>query len=88
MITIKDCIGLCDLDEEEVEAVAQHEHIPEIVAIEMVEKLVHQTDGLPKIRQMIVDDLVHAQNAGYEKGIKHWQRVLQHFDEHHPLYQI
>jgi hypothetical protein len=36
---------------------------------------------------MIVDDLDHAQNVGYEKGIEHWQRVLQHFDEHHPLHQ-
>jgi len=88
MITIVDRLGLCDLDEEEeVEAVAQHKHIPVIVAIEMVEKLVHETDGLPKIRQMIVDGLVQAQNIGHEKEIKHWQCVLQRFDENHRLHQ-
>jgi hypothetical protein len=32
MISLMDCIGLCGLAEEEVLALAEHEHIPEIVA--------------------------------------------------------
>ena len=34
MITLEDCIGLCGLTEEEVLAVAEHEHLPEICDIE------------------------------------------------------
>jgi len=30
MITLEDCIGLCGLTEEEVLALAEHEHLPEI----------------------------------------------------------
>jgi hypothetical protein len=30
MITLQDCIAMCDLDEAEVLAIAEHEHIPEI----------------------------------------------------------
>jgi hypothetical protein len=32
MITLEDCIAFCDLTEEEVLAIAEHEHLPEIAA--------------------------------------------------------
>jgi hypothetical protein len=32
MITLEDCIAFCGLTEEEVLAIAEHEHRPEIVA--------------------------------------------------------
>lgn len=32
MLTFDDCVALCDLSEEEVAAIAEHEHIPAIVA--------------------------------------------------------
>lgn len=32
MLCLEDCLALCDLSEEEVLAIAQHEHIPEIAA--------------------------------------------------------
>jgi hypothetical protein len=30
MISLEDCIGMCGLDENEVAAISEHEHIPEI----------------------------------------------------------
>ena len=35
MLTLKDCIAFCDLTEDEVKAIAEHERVPEIVAIEL-----------------------------------------------------
>ena len=32
MISLEDCIGMCGLDENEVAAISEHEHIPEISA--------------------------------------------------------
>ena len=32
MNTLEDCLGLCDLTEAEVLAIAEHEHLPEIAA--------------------------------------------------------
>jgi len=32
MITLEDCIALCGLTEEEVLAIAEHEHVPEMAA--------------------------------------------------------
>ncbi len=41
MLTYEDCVGLTDLTEEEIEAIAQHEHLPEIIAAELGCYLVH-----------------------------------------------
>ena len=35
MISLKDCIAFCGLDEDEVAAISEHEHIPEIAAIRL-----------------------------------------------------
>jgi hypothetical protein len=35
MLTYDDCVGLCGLRPEEIDAIARHEHLPEIVALEM-----------------------------------------------------
>jgi hypothetical protein len=32
MITLEDCVAFCGLTEEEVLAIAEHEHMPEIAA--------------------------------------------------------
>ena len=57
MLTIQDCIELSELTEEEILAIAQHEHIPEIAAIELGNYLIHTLDGEKRIKAMIVDDL-------------------------------
>ena len=36
MISLQDCIDLCGLTEEQVLAIAEHEHIPEIVAASLL----------------------------------------------------
>jgi hypothetical protein len=33
MITLEDCVALCGLTEEEVFAIAEHEHMPEIATL-------------------------------------------------------
>ena len=45
MITLQDCIAMCDLDEAEVQAIAEHEHIPEIAAAALAQYLLHQEHG-------------------------------------------
>ena len=35
MLSLEDCIALCGLTEDEVLAIAEHEHIPEIAATEL-----------------------------------------------------
>jgi hypothetical protein len=45
MISLEDCIGLCGLDEDEVAAISEHEHIPEIAAAGLANYLLQQPHG-------------------------------------------
>ena len=84
MLTLQDCIALSDLTEEEVDAIAEHEHIPEIVAAEFGNYLVHQPGGPPMLRRIILDDIEDAQRRGDEKHRLALRLVLRHFIETHP----
>lgn len=57
MISIEDCIGLSGLTLDEIEAIAEHEHVPECVATALGSYLVHKAHGNQIIRDMIRDDI-------------------------------
>jgi hypothetical protein len=85
MITLADCVGFCGLTEEEVLAIAEHEHLPEIAATALAQYLLSQKHGSEKVRDMIVDDIRQAQllNGGKPK-ILVLLHVLHHFLRTHP----
>ena len=50
MISKDDIIGLCGLDEDEVDAVAEHEHLPDVAAAALASYLLHKVKGADRIR--------------------------------------
>jgi hypothetical protein len=84
MITLEDCIAFCGLTEEEVLALAEHEHMPEAAACALAEYLLAQEHGLEKIRDMIVDDIRTAQARGDRQHVQTLLHVLHHFLKAHP----
>ena len=84
MISLEDCIGLCGLTEEEVLAIAEHEHLPEIVAASLADYLLHQAHGTEKVRDMIVEDIRQAQRSGNRAHVLTLLHVLHHFLKTHP----
>ncbi len=83
MLTYDDCLGLCDLTDEEIDAIAEHDHIPQIVAVELGNYLIHSIDGIPKIRRFILEDIEHAKNRGDNNHALALKLVLKHFVENH-----
>lgn len=63
-LTFEDCLGLCELNEQEVLAIAEHEHIPAIAAVELGNYLVHTAPGEQRIKAMIRDDIARAAASG------------------------
>jgi hypothetical protein len=59
-LTFEDCLGLCDLSEEEVLAIAEHEHIPAIAALELANYLIRTPAGEDRVKAMIRDDGLRA----------------------------
>ena len=84
MITLEDCVGLCGLTEEEVLAIAEHEHLPEIAATALAQYLLSQQHGSEKVRDMIVDDIRQAQQRGDKQHVLTLLHVLHHFLKTHP----
>jgi hypothetical protein len=60
MISLEDCIAMCGLTEQEVMAIAEHEHVPEIAAASIARYLLKKPDGAERIRDMIRDDIHEA----------------------------
>jgi hypothetical protein len=84
MITLEDCIGLCGLTEEEVLAIAEHEHLPEIAATALAQYLLSQEHGSDKVRDIIVDDIRKAQRTGDKQHVLTLLHILHHFLKMHP----
>jgi hypothetical protein len=83
MLTLEDCIEMSDLSEEEILAIAEHENIPEMVAVELGSYLVHLPNGEKRIKRMIVDDIEHASQTGDTAHAALLRSVLKHFVESH-----
>ena len=81
MISLEDRIGLCGLDEEQVAAISEHEHIPEIAAAALASYLLEQPHGGQAIRKMITDDIHKALDEGRIRHAAELFMALRHFLE-------
>jgi hypothetical protein len=84
MITLEDCIAFCGLTEAEVLALAEHEHVPEIVAAGLASQLLKQRHGSEKVRVMIVEDIRAALERGDRRHAQELFAALRHFLAAHP----
>ncbi len=84
MIALADCIDSCGLTREEVLAIAEHEHAPEIAATALASYLLCQERGAHKVCDMIVDDVREAQLRGDGQHVLSLLHVLHHFLKTHP----
>lgn len=80
MISLRDCIEYLHLRPDEVDAIAEHEHVAPIVATELASYLVESPHG----ERMIIDDIMHASGSGGDQRAQHLTDVLKHFVATHP----
>lgn len=84
MLSLEDCIALSCLTEEEIAAIAEHEHLPIVVAAELGNYLVQTVDGSRAIRKMIGDDIRAANQRGDMLHALALKLVLRHYLSTHP----
>jgi hypothetical protein len=84
MLSLEDCLALCDLTEDEVLAIAHHEHIPEIAAAQLGHYLVHTPEGERRIKSIIRDDIAEARAIGDRTRELTLELVLRNFLQQHP----
>jgi hypothetical protein len=83
MLTIDDCIALSDLTPEEIAAIAEDTHVPDIIAAELGRYLVQSASGRKRIRAMIRDDIDMARAHGDYRHATKLKLVLKHFIAEH-----
>jgi hypothetical protein len=83
MLTLQDCLELCELTEDEVLAIAEHEHLTEMAALELGNYLVHTPEGERRIKAMIVDDIDAARARSDVRHVALLKLVLKHFVDTH-----
>ncbi len=88
MLTYQDCLDMCDLTHEEINAIAEHEHIDQYHALAAGGYLVQAKGGERLIRKMIIDDIRNAQAIGNRNHEEELKQVLGHFIHTHPHHEL
>ena len=83
MLRFEDCLELCELSEDEIRAIAEHEHLPEIVALELGDWLIRGPDGELLVSHMVIDDIRAAERRGDRVHAAQLKRTLRHYIEGH-----
>jgi hypothetical protein len=83
VLRFEDCLGLCELTEEQVRAIAEHEHVPEIVALELGDWLVRRPDGELLVSHMVIEDIRAAERRGNQAHAAQLKRTLRRLIEEH-----
>ena len=84
MISIVDICDLCGLDREQIEAIGEHEHLPNVAAAALASYLLHMQHGTEKIRDMIVDDIKTAIAAQHNAHAAELLMALRHLYQTNP----
>jgi hypothetical protein len=84
MISPDDIEDMTCLTREEIAAIAEHEHLPELDASLAGDYLMHSHHGPQKVQQMICEDIraaLHADDVDHARAL---YAVLHHFMADHP----
>ena len=88
MLTLDECIGMSGLTEDEIAVIAEHEHVPEIVAVERGHALLKTPKGTYVLRCYISDLLERAKLAGKRDKVKRLDLLLTRFNAAHPTPRV
>ena len=84
MLSLQDCLDLTDLSDAELAAIARHEKIPPIVALELGHRLIQNAGGIETLRQFILDNILGAQRQHRCGDCEQFSRTLSDYNEKNP----
>ncbi len=86
MLCLDDCLDFCELESDEVDAIAEHEHVPVIVAAEIGSELLKSDVGVVKLHTMILEDIEIALAHGRTEHAQELAMTYRHFQSAHPVH--
>jgi hypothetical protein len=88
MLSLDECIGMSGLTEDEIAVIAEHEHVPEIVAVELAQGLLKTPKGVFILKCYISDVLEQAKLAGKGDKVKRLDLLLTRFIAAHCIPRV
>jgi predicted DNA-binding ribbon-helix-helix protein len=85
MLSLRDCVDLCGLSDDELTVIAEHEHVPTIVAAEIGNELLGTAKGLYRLHTLFLDSLEQAARGGQREKEKLIGEVYARFRAQHPM---
>lgn len=83
MLSLQDCLDLSDLTEEEIGAIADHEHVPPVVAAELGNTLLKTTAGRCLLKLYLLDNIEQAREAGQFDKARRLDALYRRFEDEH-----
>ena len=84
MITLDDIEDMTSLTREEIDAIAEHEHLPLFSAATMGDYLMHHRKGPQAVQRMICEDIRDALHRGDLDHARTLFVTLRHYMSEHP----
>jgi hypothetical protein len=85
MLTYKDCLDWSELDQGEVDAIAEHEHLDRILALSYGIQISKDAEGYRHMRRILIDDIRHAEQHDNLRHAEELKKILDHYIKAHPL---
>lgn len=84
MLTLQDCLDFCDVSEDIVDAIAEHDHLPPILAAELATCLACAPGGMHVIHRYLCDNAAASQRCRDGHRRDRVAAQLQSFEQAHP----
>ena len=83
MLSLREVFDFCGLTDEEVHAIAEHEHLSEISAAGLGSSLAQSKEGMSEIEHFMAENVEDANAHGHFHKAQDLEGVLAHFTEIH-----
>lgn len=85
MLSLRDCLDYCDLTDEEVTLIAEHEHVSDATAAHMACGLVQTPEGVVLLTNYMLDLIERADRNGDVEKADYARKQCARFMADHPL---
>ena len=84
MLSLKDCIDMCGLTEDEVAAIAEEANLPPIVAVLVGSNLLRSEAGLRYFGEVLRNHTKNTINHNQPNITTHYHTTYKNFQQHYP----
>ena len=78
MLTLRECLDFCELGDDEIVAIAEHEGVTEIVAAEIGSTLLETDEGVRQIKRILGEAIEKAKAQEHPRKARRLERALTH----------